>query len=136
LVKSRGISDQRNDPKYRILVVDDNNEIDLFLKLTLEQEGFYVDIFSDPLEVIQSFKAFNYDLVLLDIKMPHMNGFELYRLLKDFDRSIKVCFITDFEPYYKSLIEQFNLDVTCFIRKPIDREDLIKHVISQLVTPE
>jgi CheY-like chemotaxis protein len=136
LIGLRDRSNIGNDPKHCILVVDDNIETISFFKITLEQEGFYVDIFSDPLEVIQSFKPDYYDLLLLDIKLPHINGFELYRLLKGIDKSIKVCFITGFEPYYKSLTEQFDLDVNCFIRKPIKKNELIKHIIDQLITSD
>lgn len=126
----------RNQPRHRILVVDDSYETNLFFKMTLEQEGLYVETYSDPLEVVQTFKPNYYDLVLLDIRLPHMNGFELYKKLKEIDKSVKVCFITSFEPYYKSLVEEFDLDIKCFIRKPIQKDELIKHVIEQLVTSE
>lgn len=136
LTESKNESNVKNEHKHRILVVDDSVDINLFFKMTLEQEGFSVDTFSNPLKVIEAFKPDYYDLVLVDIKMPHMNGFELYNLLKGIDKSIKVCFITGFEPYYQSLVEQFNLDVNCFIRKPIKKDELIKHIIDQLVTSD
>lgn len=114
--------------------MDDNIDLSLYVKMTLEQSGFQVDTFNDPLEVIQNFKINFYDLFIFDIKMPHMNGFELYELLREFDKSIKVCFMTAFEPYYRSLKEQFNLDVVCFIRKPIASNELIKHVFEHITT--
>jgi DNA-binding response OmpR family regulator len=131
------INDRRKkqiDHKYRILVVEDDLDSGLYIKMTLEQSGFQVDTFNDPLQVIQNFKVNFYDLLIFDIKMPNMNGFELYELLKEFDKSIKVCFITGFEPYYRSLVEQFNLDVVCFIKKPISGNDLIKHVFKHMMT--
>jgi CheY-like chemotaxis protein len=124
------------DPRYHILVVDDSIDTNLFFKAALEEEGFSVDAFTDPFEVIQTFKPKFYDLLLIDIRMPQINGFELYKLLKGIDKSIKVCFITGFEPYYQSLSEQFYLDTNCFIRKPIEKSDLIRHVINQLITSE
>jgi DNA-binding response OmpR family regulator len=65
--------------KNRILVVDDEPDITLSLKLGLEDNGFEVDTYNDPLQVLSNFKSNSYDLLLLDIKMPHMNGFELYK---------------------------------------------------------
>jgi CheY-like chemotaxis protein len=129
-------SDTNTDRRYHILVVDDSIDTNLFFKAALEEEGFSVDAFTDPFEVIQTFKPNSYDLLLIDIRMPQINGFKLCKLLKAIDKSIKVCFITGFEPYYQSLNDQFKLDINCFIRKPIEKSDLIRHVINQLITSE
>jgi CheY-like chemotaxis protein len=81
--------------KNRILVVDDEPDITLTLKAGLETVGLFdVDAFNDPESALKSFKSDNYALVLIDIMMPKMSGFELYEQLKKVDPDIKVCFLT------------------------------------------
>jgi two-component system, OmpR family, response regulator ChvI len=65
--------------KKRILLVDDEQDITYSFGIALEDKGFVVDTFNDPQEALSNFKAGLYDLLLLDIKMPKMNGFELYQ---------------------------------------------------------
>ena len=69
-------------PPYKILYVDDNNDILLTIKEGLEYHGFIVDTFSNPLEALSSFKPELYDLVLIDVKMPQMSGFEFHHELR------------------------------------------------------
>jgi CheY-like chemotaxis protein len=115
------------------MVVDDEADMALLLKLYLESSGYRVDCYTDPLKALSSFKPRHYDLNLLDVKMPRMNGFRLYQRLKQIDDSCKVCFITAFEAYYQSLKEFFrNLDVTCFIKKPVTKERLLDCVAHEL----
>src|SRR5919197_3758790 len=80
--------------RRRILVVDDEIDITLSLKTVLEGDQFEVDSFNDPISALNSFKAGLYDLLILDIKMPKMNGFQLYREIKNIDDKGKVCFLT------------------------------------------
>jgi DNA-binding response OmpR family regulator len=99
--------------------------------MILEENGFKVDTFTDPLLALENFKeeAGQYDMIILDIKMPEMNGFELYRQIKKIDDKAKVCFLTAGEMYYGVYTDIFNsLDAEYFIRKPIDNEELIKRV--------
>ena len=99
--------------------------------MILEENGFKVDTFTDPLLALENFKeeASQYDMIILDIKMPNMNGFELYRQIKKIDDKAKVCFLTAGEMYYGVYTDIFNsLDAEYFIRKPIDNEELIKRV--------
>jgi YesN/AraC family two-component response regulator len=78
-----------------------------------------------------------YDLLLIDIKMPKMNGFELYKKIMKIDSRPKVCFMTAFEIYYDEFRRVFpNLSVKCFIRKPIAVKDLVKQVRSELGSAE
>src|SRR5215217_6652381 len=94
----------------------------------LEENGFKVDSFTDPLLALQNFKEQDgmYDIIILDIKMPKMNGFELYRQIKKIDDKVKVCFLTASEMYYDAYEDIFNtLDVKCFIQKPIENKELI-----------
>ena len=91
-------------------------------------------MFNDPQEALSNFKAGLYDLLLIDVKMPKMNGFELYREMEKIDDKAKVCFITAFEVYYKSLRELFpTVKVDCFIKKPITTDDLVERIMMELV---
>jgi DNA-binding response OmpR family regulator len=119
--------------KKRILIVDDDPYITLFYKTGLEDKGFEVVIFNDPREALSNFKSSFYDLLLLDIKMPKMNGFELYEQLTKVDDKVKVCFITAYEVYFEALREVFpTTEVDCFIKKPIEIEDLVKRIKIEL----
>ena len=123
-----------SDKKKRILLVDDEYDIALAFKISLENNGFAVDTFNDPEEALSNFKAGLYDLLLIDVKMPKMNGFELYREIEKIDNKAKVCFITAFEVYYKSLRELFpTMRIDCFIKKPITTDDLVQRIKSELV---
>ena len=81
--------------------MDDEPDITLTLGKGLEQGGYDVDTFNDPLVALSNFKPDTYRLLILDIKMPNMTGFELYRKIKDVDSKAKVCFIAAFETYYE-----------------------------------
>ena len=117
----------------KILIVDDDADITLAFKKGLENDGFKVDVFNDPLEALSNFEASKYDLLLLDIRMPKMNGFELYKEMDKIDNNVKVCFITAFEVYYEALREVFpSMEVECFIRKPIEIGNLVKRIKNEL----
>jgi two-component system, OmpR family, response regulator ChvI len=117
----------------KILIVDDDADITLAFKKGLENDGFKVDVFNDPLEALSKFEASKYDLLLLDIRMPKMNGFELYKEIDKIDNDVKVCFITAFEVYYEALREVFpSMEVECFIRKPIEIGNLVKRIKNEL----
>jgi len=117
----------------KILIVDDDTDITLAFKKGLENDGFHVDVFNDPQEALSNFEASKYDLLLLDIRMPKMNGFELYKEMDKIDNDVKVCFITAFEVYYEALREVFpSMEVECFIRKPIEIGNLVKKIKNEL----
>jgi DNA-binding response OmpR family regulator len=121
---------QPHQGQKRILAVDDEPDITRLCSLALEYYGFKVDTFIDSEEALSNFKPDYYDLVILDIKMPKMDGFELYEELKKKDNDVKVCFLTASELYYEEFRkkEYHALDKNLFIRKPIDNEDLLKEV--------
>lgn len=101
--------------KRRILVVDNEPDITLTLQLGLEVGGFDVDAFTDPDLALKSFKPNFYDLVLIDIMMPNMDGFELYERLKKVEPDVKVCFLTAREMYHEKM-----RDITlCFKQRSI-----------------
>ena len=130
-----------NKQKARILVVDDEYDVAITLKTILEEEKeegsnnkqFEVDVFNDPKLALSNFKAGKYDLLLLDILMPKMNGFELCQQLKNIDDKVKVCFITAYEVYYHALREMFpTMEVDCFIAKPIGKKELVSRIKEEL----
>ncbi len=118
----------------KILIIDDEHDITTSVKNGLERKGFEVHTYNDPMKVLEDFKPDVYDLMLIDIRMPKMNGFELYReIKKKNDSKAKICFFTAFEVYYDEFRKMFpNLEVKCFIRKPITINDLVTHINSEL----
>jgi len=110
----------------RILVVDDEYDTNLTLKVALEESGFEVDSYTDP-------QAGLYDLALIDMRMPVMNGFGLYNEIRKLDNKFKICFLTAAEDtYYETFRKQAypNNDENCILRKPIENELLIKQIKS------
>src|ERR671914_1065453 len=113
----------------KILLVDDDPDIVLTFKTGLESNGFEVDSYNDPSLALKNFKANFYDLLLIDIRMPGITGFEFYEKIRKLDNKAKVCFITAFEVYYRALLEEFPyFNNKCFIRKPISIDELIKRI--------
>jgi DNA-binding response OmpR family regulator len=125
------------------LLVDDEQDITFALSVGLEDNGFVVDAFNDPLVALQSFKEKwkdkgknPYDLGLIDVKMPKMNGFELYNQIRKIDDTVKVCFITAFDiqkdEHFDSLAISSDKDKPPIIRKPIEVEKLVKIVRDEI----
>ena len=124
-----------NEEKRRILVVDDEPDMTLLFKMTLE--GLYdVYTFNDPILALSNFKAGFYDLVMLDIKMPEMDGFDLYQEMKKIDSKVRICFLTASEMYYEEFRKEayHALDKDIFLRKPIENEDLLNK-INKMISP-
>ena len=88
---------KKKNNNNRILLVDNEPDIALAFKIGLEDNGFVVNAFNDPLLALSSFKQGLYALALIDIKMPKMNGFDLYRQIRKLDDKVKVCFMTAFD---------------------------------------
>jgi two-component system, OmpR family, response regulator ChvI len=119
----------------RVLIVDDEPDVTGTFKLGLEKSGFNVETFNDPEIALSNFKSGMYDILLLDIKMPKMNGFELYEKIRKTENNTKakICFITAYEVYYQSLREQFpETKIECYIKKPIQISDLAKRLHAEL----
>ena len=113
----------------RILVVDDELDVNISLHMVLESNGFKVDSYSDPREVLQNFNPGVYGLIILDIKMPHLNGLALYRELKKIDHKAKICFLTAGEMFYGDYSDIFNsVGADGFMRKPIENQKLVERV--------
>jgi two-component system, OmpR family, response regulator ChvI len=121
--------------KNKILIVDDDPDITKTFSLVLEDSGLYeVDTYNDPQVALQNFRPNFYDLLLLDIRMPRMTGFELYDNIEKIDNKVKVCFISAYDVKDKALREQFpSLQVKCFLPKPIAVSKLIKTLETELL---
>lgn len=116
--------------KIKILIVDDEDDITLSFKRILEIHGFKVDTFNDPCLALSKFKANYYDIALLDIKMPQLDGFDLYKKIKEKDNNIRIYFLTASEAYYQQFREKdySQLSRDLFIQKPIELEELLKRI--------
>jgi CheY-like chemotaxis protein len=128
----------------RILLVDDEPDITMAISIALEADGFEVHSYNSPKLALFNFKPDYYDLAILDIKMPKMDGFRLYNQMKNIDGRIEICFITaDDKTYYegpqqrqkqntrvqeKISPEYCALNEEIFIQKPISNGDLIREI--------
>ncbi len=121
--------------QYRILLVDDEPDITWCFNVVLEDSGFVVDSFNDPLLALSSFRKGLYNLALIDIKMPKMNGFELYREICKIDDNLKISFMSAFDiptEELKTAIPSLNEKVPPIIKKPVLVDDLVSTVKARL----
>jgi DNA-binding response OmpR family regulator len=117
------------------MAVDDEPDITFTLKKELEQNGFSLDVFNDPLAALSNFKADYYDLILLDVHMPQMNGLELYQEINKKDKNVKACFVTSYELHYESLRNEYQkLNLGSFISKPFDMNHLVNKLAKELAS--
>jgi|SRR5580658_3826521 DNA-binding response OmpR family regulator len=113
----------------RLLIVDDEHDVANALKAGLEKKGFAVDIFYDPVEALASFQPGAYDLIISDIKMPKMNGFEMVYEMKKRDNGVQVIFLTGFVDLMKEVNKLFTkLNVREVIQKPIGIRELVDKI--------
>ena len=101
------------------------------MKKVLENNGFLVESYNDPNLALSNFKIGLYDLLLLDIRMPKMNGFELYQKIREIDSNVKICFLTASELFYEEyrrLDKYPRVDKEYFIQKPFRIKELIRQL--------
>jgi two-component system catabolic regulation response regulator CreB/two-component system response regulator ChvI len=111
--------------RSKVLVCDDDPDVTTIVKEGLTKHGFSVDAFNEPEKALSNFVPGKYELVILDIRMPTMNGFELFKNIRGQDTKVKVVFLTAFEIYLQEFKKLFpDSDVSMFIRKPIHVKDL------------
>ena len=125
---------QQVQKNSRILLVDDEPDIILVMKLVLEENGFKVDSFTDASEALENFRTGIYDLVIVDVKMPVIDGFSLYEKIKKLDGKVIICFLTAAgDAYYEILKKRYpTINESCVIHKPVDNESLIRQIKSVL----
>ena len=120
-----------NKVRKRIMLVDDDKDILVILKKGLEMKDFEVHTFYDPIEALEKFKPDYYDIILTDVRMPGLNGFELYRRIRKQDEKAKVFFLSAIDIYENEVKLAFpNLDPDMFIHKPIGINDLVQTIAS------
>jgi two-component system aerobic respiration control sensor histidine kinase ArcB len=126
-------SERKKKKREKILFVDDDPDITMLSKTALERNGFEVQTFETPISALENFKPGSYDLLLLDIKMRDMDGFELYDKLRKMDNNISVCFLTAASEYYDKYKQRYPwLAKECFITKPVAFERLVNTIDSVL----
>jgi two-component system, OmpR family, response regulator ChvI len=129
------VSHNNSATTTRLLLVDNEPDNTSVLSMGLEDEGFNVDAFTDPILALSNFKPNYYSLVILDINMPKMNGYDLYKEIRKLDNKVKICFLTASELYNENLRSQTKEilnEVKRFISKPLTIEDLVIKVKKEL----
>ena len=127
---------QQIQKNKRILLVDDERDLNVAIRIVLEENGFKVDSFTDPSQALENFTADLYDLVILDVKLPGMDGFSLYTKIERLDDKVRICFLTAADKaYYQNLKRHYSsIKENCVIHKPVDNESLLELVKSVLWT--
>jgi DNA-binding NtrC family response regulator len=120
--------------RRKILLVDDDSDVVSTFQMILEMNGFEVEAYINPISALSNFRPDEFGLLILDIRMPVMNGFELFKKIKEIDNRVQACFITAYEDYREEFKESFPMldEAKYFIRKPKAIEDLVNHVATIL----
>ena len=125
----------------RILILDDEEDIIFTFKAVIEDSNGHNDTnrrievhtYNDPVTALAEFRPNFYDLILVDINLPNMNGFELCEKILAIDINVKVCFMSAVEINLEALREIYpSLSLGCFIRKPVTIDYLVKRIMSEL----
>ncbi|HKR74225.1 MAG TPA: response regulator [Candidatus Nitrosocosmicus sp.] len=137
--KQEQLRDLKRNKRGTILLVDDEPDSCLVYQLVLEEVGFVCISYTDSVKALKEFKAYFYDLILLDIKMPTLNGFELGKKIKEVDSAIEIIFITALMEHYRNVLDQQSYsqlinNTTTYIQKPVENEELVKTITQILRT--
>jgi len=125
----------------RILIVDDDADLTMTFKAVIEDSNNNNDVnerievytSNHPIVALSDFKPNFYDLLLVDINMPHMNGFELCEKILAIDINVRICFMSAVDINREGLREIYpSLGLGCFIRKPVTIDNLLKRIRSEL----
>jgi DNA-binding response OmpR family regulator len=124
----------------RILLVDDEPDHCLTYQMVLQDAGFKCVSYTDSAKTLQEFTPNSYDLVILDIRMPKLDGFALCKKIRKVDREVQIIFITAGEVYYENLKQYYpeisnDINIIC-LRKPVRNEKLIQIVNMTLARKE
>jgi DNA-binding response OmpR family regulator len=127
--KARSSRDKKK--KKKILLVDDEPDTCIVYQMALEDAGYECISYTDPVKVLREFRPHLYDLILLDIKMPMLSGFDLCKIITELDITVHIIFITaGGEGYYEEFRSQHfpELGKINYIQKPIGNEELVRIV--------
>jgi DNA-binding response OmpR family regulator len=134
------VSEEKQRLCKTILIIDDEADVANTFKAGLEDSNGYYDAnkrievyaSNNPVVALSEFKPNFYDLVLVDINMPHMNGFELCEKILAIDINVKVCFMSCAPEINQALREIHPISLGCFIRKPVSIDYLVNRIRSEL----
>ena len=130
--KKMKIEDTNSPKRQNIMIVDDEDDINLLFAMVLCSEGYNVDAFTDPVAAIMKFERGSYDLLIIDILLPKMDGFELYERIKRLDKNVKVCFLTageiNYDQFKKAASFPEIITEDCFIKIPVENKTLVRKV--------
>src|SRR5918911_1299455 len=127
--------------KKRILLVDDEPDHCLIYQIVLQDAGYECKSYTDSVQALQEFRPNYYDLVILDIRMPKLDGFTLCEKIREIDNAVQIIFITASEVYYENFRKQYypkisnDVNINC-LQKPIGNEELIQIVNKTMTTKE
>jgi DNA-binding response OmpR family regulator len=127
------VDPNRQHPERRVLIVDDELDLADIFKVAIKRIGCKVDTYNNPTEALAYFEPNQYDLVIFDVIMPNMSGFELFSKIRKIDNNVKVLFVTafdNFEPEF--LVKLPDMDIKCVLKKPIalrQLQDTVKEVL-------
>lgn len=136
-IQEKGLYNQKR--KKRILLVDDEPDHSMVYKIVLEYAGYQCISYTDSVKALQEFRPSYYDLVILDIKMPKLDGFALCEKIRELDKNIQILFVTASDVYYENFRKQYypeigiDVNINC-LQKPITNEELIKIVNITIAT--
>ena len=136
------VTEKQKRPYWkRILIIDDDPDVTTTFKVGIENSNTYagenerieVHTYNDPLTALSEFESNFYDLALIDIYLPNMNGFQLCEKILHFDINVRVCFISNGEINREALREIYPaISLGCFMRKPVTIDYLVKRIRSEL----
>ena|SRR5689334_17737459 len=135
-----GLHNQTRGRK-RILLVDDEPDICMVYQIILQDAGYECVSYTDSVKALQEFRPNYYDLVMLDIKMPKLDGFALCEKIREFDKTGQIIFITAAEEYYENFRKEYypalsnDINIKC-LQKPIGNEELIQIVNMTIATTD
>jgi DNA-binding response OmpR family regulator len=124
----------------RILIIDDDADISTTFKLGIEDANgdtnnnrrIEVHTYNDPTAALSEFQPNFFDLLLVDINMPHMNGFQICEKILELDIDVRVCFMSAGEINREALREIYPVSLGCFIKKPVTMDYLIERIKAEL----
>jgi len=123
---TRDLSPGGGSGRRRILLVDDEEDITDILKIGLERGSFFVDAYNDPRKALAELQPGRYDVAIFDIRMPVMDGFELYRRFHKVNSQTPVCFLTAFDLYESEFRRMFpDIHAAAFLKKPTTLAQLV-----------